>query len=114
MTRGGATRSGDRSEPPGAQAERTSLAWTRSGYGLAGTGALLLHAAPTSVPAEVGAALGLAVGGCVLAVAGRRGRAASARLEGGHGTALPARWTALLAVTAVALALVAVATVLGA
>jgi uncharacterized membrane protein YidH (DUF202 family) len=54
--------SGDDAGDPGLQAERTSLAWTRTSLALLANGALLMLRDPRSVPGRLGlAAVGFAV-----------------------------------------------------
>lgn len=96
---------------PGAQAERTALAWRRTGLGLVGVGALLLHSGGDG-PAVLSLGVGAAdvATGAVLAgvVAPARYRRTLADVTAGR-TPL-ARWSSLAA-TACALATAAAAAV---
>lgn len=57
----------------GAQAERTGLAWHRTGLVLAGTAGLLLHASDDAVrPLRVATLVGLVAAAAALLVSGRR------------------------------------------
>lgn len=83
---------------PGAQAERTALAWRRTGLGLIGVGALLLHSGgegPAVLSLGVGAA-DVATGAVLAAVvAPARYRRTLAAVTAGR-TPL-ARWSSLAA-----------------
>ncbi|GAA1914893.1 DUF202 domain-containing protein [Nocardioides marmoribigeumensis] len=93
-------------EPPGLQAERTFLAWQRTGLGVLGTAALLAHAGP-SVAWMVALVLGVAL----LGTAERRLRRVTAGVEGG--AVDPARGPALgLVLGLLVVAALATATVL--
>ena len=89
----------------GLQAERTFLAWQRTGLGVLGTAALLAHTGPT-----VAWAVTLVLGVVLLVTAEQRLRRVTAGVS--HGTVAPATGPALgLVLGLVVVAVLVVATV---
>lgn len=97
---------GSRSDLPGLQAERTSLAWERTAVALFANGALLLlrHTTTDGLPALPAAGVALAAAVTVAVLGLRRAR----RIRSPDGTAVPARGSVVACAAAVVLVGVAV------
>jgi len=87
---------------PGLQAERTYLAWQRTGLAFAGVGALLLHSGlPDGTLLAVPGAGGLLAGALLILRAQRRYRATSAAVRNAHPTSSLRLVASVAAVTTV-------------
>ncbi len=89
-----------------AAAERTALAWERTGFGLVGVGALLVHEGRSRAEAAqlaVGVAVMVLGATTSVVVAPRRYRGIAAQVRAGH-TPVLRRTTALLAAVVVLVA----------